>query len=597
MSASASNLWDPWFQGKDFTSDWSSTRFSTWVSVLAGFVDSDVKVLEIGSWEGRSAIFFLEYLPRSRITCIDTFEGSPLLRTIPRWSGEIAHSQRRFDSNLLPYGDRVEKIHACSLPALFSLSQSGRRFDVIYIDGSHDRDDVLMDSILSWRLLNPNGILIWDDYIHPGPRPPRVAIDAFLTMNAGEFVELHRGRQLIVCKRSDPERCKGAPLESASTTKMRFSQPVIVGREHDYLRQAMEQRHLSSDGPFTRRCETWLATRLNAPCAHLTHSATAALELSALLATLGPGDEVVMPAFTFVSCANAVALRGATPVFVEIRADTLNLDPRAVKEAITDRTRAIVAVHYAGVPCDMAAIAALAEQHGLVVIEDAAQALLSSYRGELAGTLGHLGVVSFHDTKNIIAGEGGAIIVNDTRLAGRASVVRQKGTDREEFLRGERARYSWVDLGSSFAPSELNAAVLLAQLEQAEEITRRRRALWARYHRAFAALEAAGAVRRPIVPDEVVHNGHLYYLLLPGEAERDRFIAAMKSRGIATPFHFVPLDDSPGGRRFARAHGDLSITHSVAGRLVRLPLWFGMEGDQDRVIDATHSALREIAVT
>jgi dTDP-4-amino-4,6-dideoxygalactose transaminase len=377
--------------------------------------------------------------------------------------------------------------------------------------------------------------------------------------------------------------------------KIRHSQPVIVGRELDYVRQAMEQGQLSSHGAFTRRCEAWLAARLNGSRAYLTNSATAGLELSALLAELGPGDEVVMPAFTFVSCANAVALRGATPVFVDIRPDTLNLDPSAVAQAITARTRAIVAVHYAGVPCDMDPIMALAAQRDLVVIEDAAQALLSSYRGRPAGTLGHFGVISFHDTKNVISGEGGAIILSDPRFAEQAEIAYQKGTDRGAFRRGERPCYSWVGLGSSFAPSELTAAFLLAQLERAEEITLRRRALWARYHSAFQEIEARGIARRPFVPDDVKHNGHLYYLLLRDEPAQNRFIAAMESRGITTPFHFVPLDGTPGGRRFARAAGDLPMTLSAAKRLVRLPLWFGMEKEQDHVIDATLAAVRQIS--
>jgi dTDP-4-amino-4,6-dideoxygalactose transaminase len=369
--------------------------------------------------------------------------------------------------------------------------------------------------------------------------------------------------------------------------KIRFSQPVIVGRELEYLREALEQRHLSSDGAFTHRCEAWLAAQMNATRTHLTHSATAGLELAALLAELGPGDEAIMPAFTFVSCANAVALRGATPVFADIRPDTLNLDPKEVARAITPRTRAIIAVHYAGVPCDMADVMALAEQHGLVVIEDAAQALMSSYRQKPAGALGHLGVISFHDTKNVISGEGGAIIINDARYLERAEIVHQKGTDRHAFLRGQRSRYSWIDLGSSFAPSEITAAVLLAQLECAEEITRYRRALWARYHAAFEPLDRVEIARRPIVPDDVAHNGHLYYLLLRNEDERNRYVTAMEARGITTPLHFVPLDDTRGGRRFARANGELPITHSVARRLVRLPLWFGMDDEQYRVIDAT----------
>jgi dTDP-4-amino-4,6-dideoxygalactose transaminase len=246
-----------------------------------------------------------------------------------------------------------------------------------------------------------------------------------------------------------------------------------------------------------------------------------------------------------------------------------------------------MAVHYAGVPCDMAGLMALADEHGLVVIEDAAQALMSSYRQKPAGALGHLGVISFHATKNVMSGEGGALIINDTRFLERAEVVHRMGTDRHAFNRGQRSRYSWMDLGSSFAPSEITAALLLAQLECAEKITRHRRALWARYHAAFEPLDTAEIARRPVVPDDVAHNGHLYYLLLRNEDARNQFIATMEARGIVTPFHFVPLDDTPGGRRFARANGELPVTHSMAGRLVRLPLWFGMDHEQRRVIDAT----------
>jgi dTDP-4-amino-4,6-dideoxygalactose transaminase len=374
--------------------------------------------------------------------------------------------------------------------------------------------------------------------------------------------------------------------------KIPHSRPVVVGRELEYLRQALEQHHLSSDGPFAQRCRTWLTSHLNVLQANLTHSATAALEISTLLAELGPGDEVIMPAFTFVSCANAVALRGATPLFVDIKSDTLNVDPGEVSKAITHRTRAIMAVHYAGVPCDMAAISALAAQHGLVVIEDAAQALMSSYRGKPAGTLGHLGVFSFHATKNLTCGEGGAIIINDARFTERAEIVHRFGTDRADFERGLQSRYSWIDLGSSYAPGETTAAVLLAQLECASEVTNSRRTFWGRYHSVFAELERAGTVRRPIVPDDVEHNGHLYYLLLPDKETRDRFIATMAAGGISTPFHFVPLDDTLGGRRYARTFGDLPVTHSVASRLVRLPLWMGMDAEQDRVIEATFDALR-----
>jgi dTDP-4-amino-4,6-dideoxygalactose transaminase len=393
----------------------------------------------------------------------------------------------------------------------------------------------------------------------------------------------------VVCSR------RACVIRVRRAVKIRYSQPVAAGRELDYLRQALEQGHLSSDGPFTQRCEAWLGARLGNPRVRLTNSATAALELAALLAQLAPGDEVIMPAFTFVSCANAVALRGATPVFVDVRPDTLNIDPAEVRGAVTPRTRGIVAVHYGGVPCDMDAIMDLATQHGLVVIEDAAQALMSSYRGRPAGTLGHLGALSFHDTKNVMCGEGGAIVVNDARFADRAEVAHMMGTDRAAFRRGLRSHYSWIDLGSSHAPGEITAAVLLAQLERAEEITRSRLDLWTRYHRAFAALEDAGVVRRPVIPDDVQHNGHLYYLLLADEKLRDRFIAAMRERGISTPFHYVPLDDSPGGRRYARAHGGLPVTHSAAGRLVRLPAWFGMGAEPDRVIEAVFKTLGQIA--
>jgi dTDP-4-amino-4,6-dideoxygalactose transaminase len=372
---------------------------------------------------------------------------------------------------------------------------------------------------------------------------------------------------------------------------IRFSQPVMVGRELEYLREALQQGQLSSDGPFTRRCEAWLANALNAAPVFLTHSATAALELSALLTDIGPGDEVIMPAFTFVSCANAIALRRATPVFVDIRPDTINLDPHQVASAITPRTRAIVAVHYGGVPCDMGPILASAERHGLLVIEDAAQALMASYRGKPAGTLGHFGVFSFHDTKNVISGEGGALVVNDARFADRAEIACRHGTDRRAFNRNERDFYTWHDLGSSFAPSEVIAALLLAQLERVHDITEARHALWARYHSALAPLETAGLARRPVIPQDVTHNAHAYYLLLTDQAARDRFIATMRQQGIVTPFHFVPLDNSPGGQRYARAHGDLPTTHSVAQRLVRLPLWYGMRDAQDRVIEATLGAL------
>jgi len=364
-----------------------------------------------------------------------------------------------------------------------------------------------------------------------------------------------------------------------------YSRPAQVGTELGYLREALEANELSSGGRFGRRCEEWLKARTGARAAHLTHSATAALEMAALLAELGPGDEVVMPAFAYVSCANAVALRGAKPVFVEVRRESLNIDPQAVADALTPRTRAILVLHYAGVPCDMAPILELAERRGLLVIEDAAHALLSTWRGRMAGTLGHLGILSFHATKNVACGEGGALLVNDARFAERAERLLCKGTDRADFLRGERPRYVWVDLGSSFALGELAAAFLLAQLEAADEITRERRAQWQRYHEAFRRLDEK-SIGRPTVPAGVEHNGHIYYLVLGTPEERERFIAAMRARGITTPFHYVPLDDTPAGRRLGRAAGSLAETRHAAARLVRLPLWHGMGEAQDAVIAA-----------
>jgi dTDP-4-amino-4,6-dideoxygalactose transaminase len=371
-----------------------------------------------------------------------------------------------------------------------------------------------------------------------------------------------------------------------------FSRPSFAGKEIDYLREAISNGNIGIDESFARRCEGAIAAETGVPRVHLTHSATAAIEVAALILDLRPGDEVIIPAFAFVTCANAVALRGAIPVLVDIREDTLNIDLEAAAAAITGRTRAILAVHYAGVPCDVDRLRLLADEKGLAVIEDAAQAFRSSLRGRPAGSFGHLGIYSFHQTKNLTSGEGGAILINDPIHEARAAIHLHKGTDRAAFDRGERSHYSWIDLGSSFTPNELAAAVLLAQLERADEITSNRRAIWARYHEALAQLEDAGNARRPVVPQEVTHNGHCYYLLLPDEASRDRFIAEMRARGIVTPFHFLSLDRSPGGRRYARAEGSLSIAHMAADCIVRLPLWFGMEAPvQDRVIEAIFEVL------
>ena len=358
----------------------------------------------------------------------------------------------------------------------------------------------------------------------------------------------------------------------------------MTGKELRYITEAHARRHLAGDGAFTRRCHRWLEERTGAYAALLTHSCTAALEMAAILADIGPGDEVIMPSYTFVSTANAFALRGGAPVFVDIRPDTLNLDETKIEAAITSRTRAIVPVHYAGVACKMDTIMAIARRHDLLVIEDAAQGIIAGYKGRALGSIGHLGALSFHETKNIISGEGGALLINDPRLAPRAEVIREKGANRSQFFRGEVDKYTWVDIGSSYLPGEITAAFLWAQMEKADDITARRLAIWARYHAALEPLERAGYLRRPIIPDGCQHNAHMYYLLLRDPRERAAFIDAMKEAGIGCVFHYVPLHASPQGRRVGRAEGELPITTDMADRLARLPLWLGLEDRQEQLL-------------
>jgi dTDP-4-amino-4,6-dideoxygalactose transaminase len=368
--------------------------------------------------------------------------------------------------------------------------------------------------------------------------------------------------------------------------KIGFNRPTMTGNEFAYIREALENHHISGDGLFTRRCHAWLRQKLGAPGVLLTHSCTAALEMSALLCELGAGDEVIMPSYTFTSTANAAVLRGAVPVFVDIRADTINLDETLIEAAITPRTRAIFVVHYAGGACEMTAIMEIARHHNLFVVEDAAQALMSSYLGRPLGTLGHLAAFSFHETKNLISGEGGALIVNDPRFMERAEIIREKGTNRSSFFRGEVDKYTWVDVGSSYLPSDIIAAYLLAQFENAETLTAHRRELWNHYHEGLAALEHAGLLRRPIIPEGCSHNAHLYYLLLPDPETRTTLIAWLMERGIMAPFHYIPLHSAPAGQRFGRAGGSLSVTEDIAGRLLRLPLWHDMTNETEVVIDS-----------
>lgn len=371
-----------------------------------------------------------------------------------------------------------------------------------------------------------------------------------------------------------------------------FNQPYMTGKELYYIAQAKFGNKLAGDGPYTKRCHAWLEERTGCTKALLTHSCTAALEMSALLLDIQPGDEVIMPSYTFVSTANAFVLRGGIPVFVDIREDTLNIDERLIEPAITSRTRAIVPVHYAGVGCEMDAIMDIARRHELKVIEDAAQGVMARYKGRPLGSLGDLGAYSFHETKNVISGEGGALLVNDSAMASRAEIIREKGTDRSRFFRGEVDKYTWQEVGSSFLPGELIAAFLWAQLEEADDITQKRLGLWHRYHEELASLESAGLLRRPIIPAECEHNAHMYYVLLAPGIERQKVIDRLKADGIFPVFHYVPLHDSPGGQRFGRVAGTMANTDDLSARLLRLPLWISMQPrDVERVTRALKSAV------
>ncbi len=369
-----------------------------------------------------------------------------------------------------------------------------------------------------------------------------------------------------------------------------FNKPYMTGRELSYIAEAHANGHLAGNGQFSKRCCAWLETRIGSQKALLTHSCTAALEMAAILSGVGVGDEVILPSFTFVSTANAFVLRGATPVFVDVRPDTLNIDASRIEAAITPRTRAIVPVHYAGVACDMDQIMEIAVRHDLVVIEDAAQGLLSDYRGRPLGGIGHMAALSFHETKNIISGEGGALLVNDPRFVDRAEVVWEKGTNRSQFFRGQVDKYTWVDLGSSYLPGEIIAAFLWAQMEEADAITARRHRIWDDYDMALKELEAAGAVRRPIIPPDRSHNAHMYYLLLPDLERRTAFIERLKTAGIQSVFHYIPLHTSPFGRSAGRSVGDMSNTDDASDRLVRLPMWLGLEAQLPGVISEVIAA-------
>lgn len=352
-----------------------------------------------------------------------------------------------------------------------------------------------------------------------------------------------------------------------------FNKPYMTGKELWYISQAHHAGQLAGDGKYTKKCHQWLEFQTSCHKALLTHSCTAALEMSAILADLKPGDEVIMPSYTFVSTANAFVLRGAVPVFIDIRSDTLNLDETLVEAAITDRTRAIIPVHYAGVGCEMETLKHIASKHQLLLIEDAAQGLMASYKGKPLGSFGDLGCFSFHETKNIISGEGGALIVNTPKFIEQAEIIREKGTNRSQFFRGQVDKYTWMEKGSSYLPGELIAAFLYAQFEEAENIITARLKIWEYYHQLLEALEKAGKLRRPIIPSYCQHNAHMYYLLLEDLETRTQLINHLRNKGIISVFHYVPLHSSPAGKMYSKVHGDMKHTNHVSDCLLRLPLF------------------------
>lgn len=373
-----------------------------------------------------------------------------------------------------------------------------------------------------------------------------------------------------------------------------FNRPPLIGNEQQYVLEAMASSKMSGDGPFGLKCQAWFEGNLGCAKALLSPSCTHALEMAALLIDIQPGDEVIMSSYTFVSTANAFVLRGARIVFVDVRPDTMNLDENLIEAAITPRTKALVPVHYAGVACEMDTINAIGQRHNLFVIEDAAQGMMSTYKGRALGTLGHLAAYSFHETKNFTSGgEGGLLIINDGQFAQRAEVLREKGTNRSQFFRGMVDKYTWIDLGSSYLPSELQAAYLWGQLERADMITTDRSTTWSAYYTAFEGIEAAAKIELPVIPENCTHNGHMFYLKCADLNERSALIDYLKQQGIMAVFHYVPLHTSPAGQRFGRFHGGDRYTTRESERLVRLPMWYGMSVQaRERVTEAVNGFYR-----
>ncbi|MDO4176977.1 MAG: dTDP-4-amino-4,6-dideoxygalactose transaminase [Bacillota bacterium] len=358
-----------------------------------------------------------------------------------------------------------------------------------------------------------------------------------------------------------------------------FNVPPYMGKETEYMKEAIAGHKICGDGPFTKKCNQWIIDKTGTTQALLTTSCTQALELAAILADIQPGDEVILPSFTFVSTANAFVMRGAKLVFVDIRPDTKNIDESLIEEAITDKTKVIAPVHYAGVGCEMDTIMDIAKRHNLTVVEDAAQGVMSSYKGRALGSIGDYGCLSFHETKNYSMGEGGAILIKDRAKAEEAEIIREKGTDRSKFLRGQVDKYSWVSMGSSYLPSDMNAAYLYAQLEEADTINNNRLASWNSYREQLLPLQEAGKVELPVIPEHCVHNAHMFYMVTGSIKERTAFIEHMKKNDILTVFHYVPLHSAPAGLKYGRFHGSDEVTNRVASCLVRLPMYYGLEQD------------------
>lgn len=373
-----------------------------------------------------------------------------------------------------------------------------------------------------------------------------------------------------------------------------FNKPFLVGTEKKYIDKVFSDNHLSGDGYFSKKCEQWLETFIGSERALITHSGTAALEMAAMCCDLQQGDEVIMPSYTFTSTANAFALRGIIPVFVDVRSDTLNIDETKIEPAITSKTKAIIVVHYAGVACEMDKIMSIASQHNLYVIEDAAQAILGLYKNKYLGTIGHLGCFSFHATKNIVSGEGGALLVNDKKFIIKAEIIRDKGTNRSQFLRGEIDKYSWKDLGSSYLPSEMVAALLLSQLESAKEITKKRKQIWEEYNYQFRRLTING-FSLPETPKYCEHNGHSYFLICEREPDRDKIINILREIGIQATSHYLPLHSSEFGKKRYQFSGNDAITTRVANSILRLPMWIGLQPHIKDIVLAVQNSFNSIS--